>query len=278
VSFAKLDSGLLDSTLWEDMNATRLFITALLMARPKEVREPMEQYKVTSLEKTGFIVQPGWYGFVEASGPGLGKRSELSVDDAATALEKLGSPEVNSRTPDYDGRRLVRVSGGFIVLNYQKYRDKDSTIAARQARFRMRNRISNAVIVTPVTQEEEEAEEEAEEQKKTTRRVTTAPLVFDPPEELKEHAAKILAYLRFRKETKHLVTPTGLVSLMGKLVKMKANGVDINLAMDESMANGWQGVFPPKNVAPPNLQPHPIYGVTTEMCEQAMRDAGMDPK
>jgi hypothetical protein len=41
------------------------------MAHPIELREPMPQYEVGSLKETGFVVPPGWYGFVPAAGPGI---------------------------------------------------------------------------------------------------------------------------------------------------------------------------------------------------------------
>ena len=157
--FVKLDCGILHSTLWADVDSSRVFITALLMAKPFETTEPLPQYEVDSLKKTGFVVPKGWYGFIESAGPGIVKASGLDQEAGMAALRRLGEPEPTSRTPDWEGRRLVRVNGGYIALNYLKYRDKDSTIALRQQRFRERNRQrSNAVTVTPVTQAEAEAD------------------------------------------------------------------------------------------------------------------------
>jgi len=136
MAFVKLDCGLLDSTLWTDRNPRDIFITALLMAVPFEVREPEPQIEVRTLELTGFKVRPGWYGFVAAAGSGIVRRSGMEMEAGLDALEKLGSPDPESRTPDHDGRRLVRVNDGFIVLNYIKYREKDSSTAARSRRYR----------------------------------------------------------------------------------------------------------------------------------------------
>ena len=38
----------------------------------------------------------------------------------------------------YDGRRLVRIDGGFIVLNFAVYREKDHSAAKRQREYRER--------------------------------------------------------------------------------------------------------------------------------------------
>jgi len=138
MSFVKLDCGILDSTLWADRDAKDLFITALLMAVPYELVDPMEQIEVRSLTKTGFVVPPGWYGLVRAAGSGIVRRHGMEIEAGMTALERLGSPEPDSRTPDFDGRRIVRIDGGYIILNFQKYRDKDHTAADRSKRYRER--------------------------------------------------------------------------------------------------------------------------------------------
>lgn len=160
MSFVKLDEGILMSTLWVDHDATRVFVTALLMARPKEITEPLDQYDVYKLEKTGFVVPPGKYGLINASGQGIVRMSGLAYEPGMEALARLGDEDAESRTADFGGRRLVRVSGGYIALNFQKYRDKDSTNALRQERYRERHALRNGVTVTPVTQAEAEAEAE----------------------------------------------------------------------------------------------------------------------
>lgn len=143
--FVKLDCGILNSTLWGDTEARDVFITALLMAYPHEVTEPMVQVHVRTLEETGFVVQPGFYGFVPAAGVGIVRRSGVEQEAGLAALERLGAPEAESRTPDYEGRRLVRVTGGYIILNYMLYRNRDYTSAERSKRWRDRQRSSSAV-------------------------------------------------------------------------------------------------------------------------------------
>jgi hypothetical protein len=136
--FVKLDGGILNSTLWLDRDARDVFITALLMAEPHEFREPAAQLEVASLEATGWEVPAGWYGFVQAAGVGILARAGVAPDIGIAALARMGRPEPESRSSAFDGRRLVRVDGGFVVLNYVKYRERDYTAADRQARWRAR--------------------------------------------------------------------------------------------------------------------------------------------
>ena len=146
MAYVKLDCGILDSTLWYDRDAREIFLTALLMASPGEVVTPTAQIAVRSLEDTGWLVPPGWYGLVAASGLGIIHRAGIEDQEAGvSALERLGSPETASRTQDHEGRRLVRIDGGYCVLNFMRYRDRDHTAAVRSRRYRERKKERHAV-------------------------------------------------------------------------------------------------------------------------------------
>jgi len=142
MSFVKLDCGMLDSSIWPDFIQKNVFITALLMAVPRVFNEPQKQLEVESLNETGFEVPPGWYGFVQASGDGILRRALIPCDanEGMAALVRLGSADPLSRSQDFEGRRMVRVSGGYILLNYMDYRERDHTAAIRQRRYRARLR------------------------------------------------------------------------------------------------------------------------------------------
>ncbi len=178
--FVKLDCNMLRSTLWYERLQREIFITALLMAEPIFTDKPMPQINVRNLEHSGWEVPPSGdrpYGFVPAAGIGIVRHAivsntEADIDEGLSALEKLGEPEQSSRTPDFDGRRLVRVDGGYVILNYGKYRERDYTAAERQQRYRdkhkanetpkrKRNAVtstSNGVTSRNITHAEAEAE------------------------------------------------------------------------------------------------------------------------
>lgn len=168
MGFVKIDECILDSSLWEDFHGYRVFETGLLMCRPFVVTEPMPQYAVNDVLETGFIVPSGEYGFIAASGPGIIRKSLLPKEDGIAALERLGSPDPHSKDVDHEGRRMVRVDGGYIVLNYAKYRQKDHTAAERNKQLRERKKEEALRSVTrnernetaTVTQAEAEADPE----------------------------------------------------------------------------------------------------------------------
>lgn len=140
MAFVKLDCSMLDSSIWCEKAQRDVFITALLMAEPFEVREPMVQFRVDRLEATGWKVPAGWYGFVRAAGSGIIHRAGVDRAEGLEALGRLGEPDPESKSKAYDGRRLVRVEGGFIALNFIEYRDRDHTGAERSRRWRERQK------------------------------------------------------------------------------------------------------------------------------------------
>lgn len=186
--FVKLDCGILNSSLWPDRDARELFITALLMASPCDTEEPMEQIEVRVIRPTGFIVPVGWYGFVEASGLGIIRQAGLEREAGLAALERLGAADEHSRSDAWEGRRMVRVDGGYIILNYMPYREKDHTAAERARRYRDRKREdASRRDVTPsrrnVTQADAENRVHTQEEGGSVNRAreAAAPVKASPP-------------------------------------------------------------------------------------------------
>lgn len=152
---------MLRSSLWVDREGRSLFVTALLMAELYELREPSPQLEVRSLNETGYMVPPGWYGLVPSAGPGIVRLDGFpDTEVGITALERLCAPDPESRSRDHDGRRMARIDGGYLILNYIKHRDKDHTAADRQRRFKARkqakaNALAEQGNALPVTHAED---------------------------------------------------------------------------------------------------------------------------
>jgi len=109
--YVKLDTDTLNSSLWVSDYRTRItFLTMLMLAKPD--------------------------GTVAAKAPGIARAAVLPIEDVRKALDELESPDPDSRTEDEDGRRIRRIEGGFHIINYTKYREKDHTAAERQRRWR----------------------------------------------------------------------------------------------------------------------------------------------
>lgn len=192
MAFVKLDSAILTSTLWPQRDCREIFITALLMAEPFEARQPMKQIEVDSLEFTGYEIPAGWYGMVPSAGVGIIRLAGIKQSAGLEALRKLGSPDLESRSQDFEGRRMIRVDGGFILLNFIKYRERDHTTRERSKRYRERHAVTtrnHAVTTRDVTQAEAEAEVQAEEEKK--KKVPPAPAAAAPTSSSPKKAKKV---------------------------------------------------------------------------------------
>lgn len=172
MGFVKLDCAILDSTVYIDRDVRDVFITALLMAVPRDFDEDITGLNISDLAPSGFVIPRGFYGMVEASGPGIIRRAGLDQAAGMKALEALCNPETESRSRDFDGRRMVRIDGGYLILNYGKYRERDYGAAERMRALRARRKSNgvtpNGYDVTPntsrtVTHAEAEAEAEPRE-------------------------------------------------------------------------------------------------------------------
>lgn len=113
--FVKLYGSILDSTVWLESLPTKvLWVTMLAMADAD--------------------------GYVASSVPGLARRAGVTRAECEDALEVLSAPDPDSKTPDNDGRRIEKVTGGWLILNARLYRElrtpKQVSDAARQALHR----------------------------------------------------------------------------------------------------------------------------------------------
>ena len=152
-TFTKLFGSITDSTIWAEDHPTRLvWITMLAMADRN--------------------------GYVGASVPGLANRARVTVEECAAALEKFASPDVYSRSQEHGGRRIETADRGWVLLNYERFRDmRDEEARKEYERNRKREsrrrksagvpdntgQSGNVPVCLPVSaQAEAEAEAEAE--------------------------------------------------------------------------------------------------------------------
>ena len=107
MGYTKLFNSILASTVWMEPDHTRLvWITMLALADR--------------------------YGFVPASVPGLASLARISKEKCEEALVTLSSPDPDSRSTAFDGRRIEKVEGGWNLLNYETYRRKLSVEERRE--------------------------------------------------------------------------------------------------------------------------------------------------
>lgn len=117
--FTKLYSEIITSSIWSETHATRVvWVTMLAMADSS--------------------------GRVDASIPGLARTANVSLDECERAITTFGQPDPYSRSQEYEGRRIAAVDGGWLLLNYEKYRGmrdpEERQRQNREAKRRQRER------------------------------------------------------------------------------------------------------------------------------------------
>jgi hypothetical protein len=79
-----------------------------------------------------------------ASVAGLARAAAVSVAEATTAVSDLEAPDPDSTTKDHEGRRILRIEGGWQVVSYKHYREfrtpRQIADAIRKQRQRSRER------------------------------------------------------------------------------------------------------------------------------------------
>jgi hypothetical protein len=121
--FTKLYNQIITSSIWSEDDKVRImWITLLASADPK--------------------------GYVSGSIPGMAAIARMSLPDAKRSIKTLCSPDPYSRSKENEGRRLEEVDGGWVILNYPKYRAKrdpeERRLQNREAKRRQREREKNA--------------------------------------------------------------------------------------------------------------------------------------
>ena len=78
-------------------------------------------------------------GYVWASLGGIADAARVTDDECRRALEKFMRPDPDSRSDDYDGRRIEKVDRGWLLLNKTRFRDmRDEDEKRRRERERKR--------------------------------------------------------------------------------------------------------------------------------------------
>jgi hypothetical protein len=113
-------------------------------------------------------------GRVWGSVPGLANRARVAVDATRKAIETFLAPDPDSRTPDFDGRRIEVIDGGWRLLNHEKYRairDEESTLEAKRKYINARRAAEKEASVggcrSNVDRGRDNAEAESEAESKT---------------------------------------------------------------------------------------------------------------
>lgn len=222
VGFTKLFHSITTSSIWNEDDKTRLvWVTMLALCDPD--------------------------GVVRASIGGLAHASRVSKEDCQRAIDLLLSPDTDSRSEQFEGRRIEKVDGGFYVLNYLKYREcRDEKDRKEYMREYMREyRKQGKLSVSDSKQskhklaKEEEGDEEAEAKADQKKRAFTLP---HPTARFEEAWKEWLSYRSERRLTNTDRTLKAQLFVLGTMTEDEAIS-----SINSSITQGWQGLFPAKH-------------------------------
>ena len=180
-------------------------------------------------------------GVVDMTAEALSRRTTIPLDVIRKGIAALEKPDPHSRTPDEEGRRIVRLSEtrdwGWRLVNHGKYRAIRSAEDRRQYHrdywHKRAQQDSTDSTATQQTQPIAKAEANTKAEKKGR--------AFALPEWVPEENWKGFVEMRSRK---HPLTPRGKSLVVGELERLRAVGEDVAAVLDQSTMNGWRGVFP----------------------------------
>jgi len=80
--------------------------------------------------------------------PGLARLAGVSVEDCEQALNMFKQPDIYSRSQEHEGRRIQDIEGGWLLLNYGKYREMMDveTVKESKRNWAKRNRDKSKII------------------------------------------------------------------------------------------------------------------------------------
>ncbi len=178
----------------------------------------------------------------------------LSVDQVRVAIGMLESPDEESRSPEEQGRRIVRMdehrAWGWRVVNYLKYRairdedDRREQNRLSQAKWREKNKPASSSVITSKPDKPKSAHTEADTEADTDKAPKPSSDADSPDLTVKDLIAEGIDsevakdWLRVRKDKKARLTRTAWDA-----VKREAciAGLTPAQAVKISAENTWQG-------------------------------------
>jgi hypothetical protein len=210
--FTKLFNTIVTSTIWQEDDKTRIvWITMLAIADHD--------------------------GIVSAAVPGLASVAHVDIPSTEKALQNLSQPDEYSRTQDYDGRRIESIEGGWLILNYDKYRKMLSEEERKEykAKWIKAKRRQMSTVSTDV---------DGSRRKSTvsSASVSLSDSLSSLPEGVRGRFEEWMPFRRAQKKCKDF---DGMFLKQIAWLKQFSMADQIEI-IDQSIRNGWQGLFRPK--------------------------------
>lgn len=198
---------------------------------------------------TNLLAHADRFGIVDKHWRAISEETGLTHEQVKAALLTLESPDPESRSPEREGRRIIRLdehrAWGWQVVNYEKYRairsedDRREANRAAQERWRNRNKPPSAGVSRdkpPSAHAEGEVDTEAKNK--------TAQARFALPEWVPKDSWQ--AWIEVRSKMRAPNTPRALELAVRKLEALRADGYSPQSVLDLAVERGWRALYEPK--------------------------------
>lgn len=113
--FTKLVPEIIQSSIWNESPEIRVVWITLLAIKDEE-------------------------GYVRGDVATIARLANIPLEKTAEALKKFQEPDPHSHTPDHDGRRVMSTTGGYVIVNHDRYRRGTKNGAENRTENEGRNR------------------------------------------------------------------------------------------------------------------------------------------
>lgn len=199
-------------------------------------------------------------GLIDMTPQAIAARTSIPLEIIQEGIKILEQPDPYTRTPGEDGRRIVCLDThrpwGWRIINYHVYRDlvaladKRKADRERIAAKRERSRdVSHGVAERRIESRNVANVAHAEAEVEAKSKSACAPV----PEVLGLDHPAWIRWATYRTEIRKPIKPASVLAAQRKLAGF---GSDQPAVIEQSIANGWAGIFPLKDG--PNGKPKKV--------------------
>jgi hypothetical protein len=197
---------------------------------------------------TNLLAHADISGIVDKHWKAIAEETGLSRERVEAAILRLEAPDTESRSPENEGRRIIRMdehrAWGWQIVNHGKYRairsEDDRREQNRLAQERWRNK-NNKQSKPPSAEGNTDKPIQKQKQKQIQKQVDQKPAVVSLPDWLSSEV-----WDSFKQHRGKKFTELAQKLMLKKLQELKEQGHDPNKAIENSIANGWSSVYPEK--------------------------------
>lgn len=203
---------------------------------------------------TNLLAHADQEGWVDIHPRAIAEEVGLSIDEVKKAIEELEAPDLESRSPEEDGRRIVKMdvhrAWGWKIVNYGKYRsirseeDRREQNRLAQQRFREKNSKKDKQESAPVSNSKpsvSSSKQQSAESANTEAEVKESKPKYDAQAHLYSVGVPlslIKDWFSIRKAKRLPATQTAIDEILKEITLA---GITPEAAIRECCARGWAG-------------------------------------